>query len=150
MEDIATVIQQQLGQIGVNVQIEGLDSPTFFGKIFLSWDDNAEEQATWDLATNGWDSQRGLKEYTYDYLSQPKKWGWSEEIAKLITNKNGEPSLEKQKELGIEISQKANEEYWMYPFPYPNFVVATPKNVTGLDATHIVPEFGDYTKIKVE
>lgn len=150
MEEVSIVVQQQLAQIGVNLEIQALDSPTFFPKFFLRWNDNPEEQATWDLATNGWDSQRGTKNYAYDYLKQPKKWGWSEETAALVEKYNAEPDLDKRKELGFEVQKKATEEAWLYPLPYPNFVAVYHKNVENLDSTHIVPEFGDYMEIEVK
>lgn len=150
MEEVSIVVQQQLARIGVNVQIEALDSPTFFPKFFMAWNDNPEEQATWDLGTNGWDSQRGVRNYSYDYLSKTEKWGWSEEIAALSAEYNGEPDLEKRKEISFDVQEKATQEAWLYPLPYSNFVAVSHKNVTGLDTTHIVPEFGDYMAITVE
>lgn len=150
MEEVAVVVQQQLAQIGVNLQIEAKDSPTFFPQFFMSWDDNPEEQATWDLATNGWDSQRGERNYSYSYLSKPEKWGWSEEIAAIADKYDSEPDLDKRKEFSFEMQEMATEESWLYPLPYPNFVVVSHKNVTNLDTLPVAPEFGDYMSITVE
>lgn len=150
MEEVAIVVQQQLSRIGVNIQIQALDSPTFFPKFFMAWNDNAEEQATWDLGTNGWDSQRGTRNYSYSYLAKPEKWGWSEEAKELVTEYNSEPDLETRKDLGFKVQEQATKEAWLYPLPYPNFVAVTNKNVTNLDTTHIVPEFGDYAAIEVK
>ena len=41
-------------------------------------------------------------------------------------------------------------EYWEYPLTYTNYVMVSQKNVTGLDAVPVVPEFVDYLKIKVD
>ena len=42
------------------------------------------------------------------------------------------------------------EECWEYPLTYTNYVMVSQKNVSGLDTVPIVPEFIDYTAIKVE
>lgn len=150
MEQVAVVAQQQLARIGVNVEVIGEDAPTFFANVFMAWKDNPEEQANWDLMTNGWDSRTGVHSGVMTYLNRPEKWGWSQEIADLTIQMNEEPNQEKRVELLGEIQGKAMDEHWMYPLPYINFVVVSQKNVSGLDSTHIVPEFGDYVSITVE
>ena len=56
MKETAQVVQQQLKEIGVNVEIEGLDSPAFFPKLFASWlTGTPVEDTSWDLASNGMD-----------------------------------------------------------------------------------------------
>ena len=50
MEAVATVIQQQLAKIGVNLSIEGLDSTSFFQRFFAIMYNSGQEN-TWDLGT---------------------------------------------------------------------------------------------------
>lgn len=78
MEAVAVVLQQQLSQIGVTLQIEGMDSSSFFPRFFAasSYGMNGQEK-TWDLGTNGWDSMRGRTlNQAYSYLNQTNNaWG---------------------------------------------------------------------------
>ena len=57
---------------------------------------------------------------------------------------------DEKQELWNEIQDKALEECWEYPLTYTNYVMVSQKNVTGLDASPIVPEFADWLSMKVE
>lgn len=150
MEAVATVIQQQLSQIGVNLSIEGLDSSTFFSRFFTSADD--EEAPTWDLGTNGWDSERGTHAgQAFGYLtSRMCDTGYSDEIVQLATEANSTADEASRRELWNQIQDKAFAEYWEYPLTYTNYIMVSQKNVTGLDSSAIIPEFIDYLSINVE
>lgn len=148
MEEIATVIQQQLAQIGVNVIVEGLDNAGFWARYTPA---NPEDATDWELGTNGWDCMRGQSIVQFEYwMRATDRWGWSDEIVELTTTTDSETDPEREQELANELQQKTLEEYWFYPLPYPNFVTASHKNVTGLGESKIVPEFGDYLLIEVE
>ncbi len=150
MEAVATVVQQQLAEIGVTVNLEGCDSATFFPRFFTKAD--SEQASTWDLGTNGWDSERGTncgQSVSY-FTNRLCDCGFSEELSDLvkqaltITDEN-----EKQK-VWNDIQDKALEEYWEYPLTYTNYIMVSQKNVTGLDGSGVIPEFIDYLKINVE
>lgn len=150
MEAVAVVLQQQLAQIGVNLQIEGLDSSTFFPRFFAMLYSSGQEN-TWDLGTNGWDSMRGRTlNQAYSYLNRTDgAWGFSEDIGQKAFKINTLTDMDEAKALAAEVQQQALEEFWIYPLTYTNYVMVSQKNVTGLDCTPIVPEFADYMGISV-
>ena len=150
MEAVAVVLQQQLAQIGVNLQIEGLDSSTFFPRFFAMLYSSGQEN-TWDLGTNGWDSMRGRTlNQAYSYLNRADgAWGFSEEIGQKAFKINTLTNPDEAKALAAEVQQEALEEFRIYPLTYTNYILVSQKNVTGLDCTPIVPEFADYLGISV-
>lgn len=150
MEAVAVVLQQQLAQIGVNLQIEGLDSSTFFPRFFAMLYSSGQEN-TWDLGTNGWDSMRGRTlNQAYSYLNRTDgAWGFSEEIGQKAFQINTLTNADEAKALAAEVQKEALEEFRIYPLTYTNYILVSQKNVTGLDCTPIVPEFADYMGISV-
>ena len=151
MEAVATVIQQQLAKINVNLSIEGLDSPAFFNRFF-GVVFNTGEEVTWDIGSNGWDSERGNSlSQSYQYLNDvPPAWGFSDEVAQLAIDVNSSISMETTKEKAKELQELALSEYYEYPLTYTNYVMVAQKNVKGLDLNSVVPEFVDYLTIVVE
>lgn len=151
MEEVAVVIQQQLAAIGVKVNVEGVESSAFFQRFFAMLYKSGQEN-TWDLGTNGWDSERGPHlGQSYTYLNNSSDaWGWSDEIKKLAIKVNSAASEEEAKEAAKELQTKANGEYWEYPLTYTNYIMVSQKYVTGLDGSSIIPEFNDYLPIEVK
>ena len=150
MEAVATVVQQQLAAIGVNVNIESCDTSTFFPRFFSTAD--SEQATTWDLGTNGWDSQRGTncgQAISY-FTNRLADCGYSEELSNLATKALGTANAEEKQKLWDEIQDKSLEECWEYPLTYTNYVMVSQKNVTGLDSSSVIPEFIDYLGIKVK
>jgi peptide/nickel transport system substrate-binding protein len=153
MEQIATVIQQQLQQIGVNLQVEGMDSSSFFPRFCAKWEvmgfDNGLE-TTWDLGTNGWDSERGRGGgQSFIYINTTNSaWGFSQELAEMSVKANAAPNIEEGREIYKEVQAQAMDACWIYPLTYTNFVMVAQKNVDGLDQT-MVPEFTDWLAIEV-
>ncbi len=84
MEEVATVLQRRLAEIGVTLDVEGLDSNAFFQRFFAIMFQSGEEDQ-WDLGTNGWDSERGSSlGQAYSYInSDSKAWGFSDEAGQL-------------------------------------------------------------------
>ena len=150
MEAVATVVQQQLAEIGVTVNIESCDTSTFFPRFFASKD--KELATTWDLGTNGWDSQRGSncgQAISY-FTNRLCDCGYSDEVSGLAQKAIGTADAKEKQELWNTIQDKALEECWEYPLTYTNFVMVSQKNVTGLDGSSVVPEFIDYLSIHVD
>ena len=147
MEQVAVVIQQELQAIGVNLNIEALDSTTFFATFFK--DDQAN---TWDLGTNGWDSERGqsARQCIYYLRGAFMSTGFSQEVADLAVQANGTADAAERKQLWADTQDKALAEYWEYPLTYTNYVMVSHKNVTGLDCSPIVPEFSRFDGIEVK
>lgn len=150
MEAVATVVQQQLAAIGVNVVIESCDTSTFFPRFFAGKD--KEAVTTWDLGTNGWDSQRGSNcGQAISYLTNRIcDCGYSDEVSGLALQAMGTADANAKQELWNTIQDKALEECWEYPLTYTNFVMVSQKNVTGLDGSSVIPEFIDYLSIHVD
>lgn len=151
MEEVAVVIQQQLAAIGVEVNVEGVESSAFFQRFFAMLYKSGQEN-TWDLGTNGWDSERGPHlGQSYTYLNNSSDaWGWSEEIKQLAVKVNSATTEDDAKAAAKELQTKANEEYWEYPLTYTNYIMISQKYVTGLDGSSIIPEFNDYLPIEVK
>lgn len=152
MEEVAVVLQQQLAQIGVTLQIEGLDSTTFFNKFFGRYPSfNDESYVTWDLGTNGWDSMRGSTLYqSYTYFTQSlDTWGLTPTCGDLAVKVNTIQDPEERQKAADELMELAMTEYRIYPLTYTNYVMVSQKYVTGLDTCDIVPEFADWLAISV-
>lgn len=143
-EAIATMIQAELAQIGVKVNIQGYDYSTFSDIEYSNSDE-------WDLLTNGADSMRGdglpdVGFLTGDWFDS----GWSEPVRQLAFQINAEPDLEKGKALARELHQVALDDYICYPLTWTNCVFVTPSNISGLDASAVVPEFVDMAAITIK
>lgn len=152
MEAVAVVLQQQLAQIGVTLQIEGMDSSSFFPRFFAasSYGMNGQEK-TWDLGTNGWDSMKGnTLNQAYSYLNQKDNaWGLTPTCGELALKVNTTTDQEEAQKLTNELMELALAQHRIYPLTYTNYVMVSQKNVTGLDCSPIVPEFIDYLGISV-
>ncbi|MGM9619724.1 MAG: ABC transporter substrate-binding protein [Oscillospiraceae bacterium] len=152
MEEIATVIQQQLGAIGVNVNIEGLDSMSFFMR-FYDFGDEATA-SSWDLATNGWDSERGTHPgKAFNFMTNRNFYvntGFSTELVDMIKAATANPNAEEKQAAWLQIQDLALEEYREYPLTYTNYVIVSHKYVSGLDGSSVIPEFIDYLSIEVK
>ena len=152
MEEVATVIQQQLAAIGVNVNIEGLDSMNFFMRFYDFGDEAAA--SSWDLATNGWDSERGTHPgKAYNFMTNRNfyvKTGFSEELVTMIKEASANPDAQQKQAAWKQIQDQALAEYMEYPLTYTNYVIVAHKYVEGLDGSDIVPEFIDYLPIVVK
>ena len=119
-------------------------------QIFASKD--KELATTWDLGTNGWDSQRGSncgQAISY-FTNRLCDCGYSDEVSGLAQKAIGTADAKEKQELWNTIQDKALEECWEYPLTYTNFVMVSQKNVTGLDGSSVVPEFIDYLSIHVD
>ena len=152
MEAVAVVLQAQLAQIGVNLQIEGMDSSSFFPRFFAasSYGFNGQE-TTWDLGTNGWDSMRGSTLYqAYSYLNQKDDaWGLTPACGELTVKVNTTTDMAEAKAMAEDLVELAMAQYRIYPLTYTNYVMVAQKYVTGLDTCPIVPEFADWLAISV-
>ena len=150
MEAVAIVLQQQLAQIGVNLQIEGMDSSSFFSRFFaLIYNSGLEN--TWDLGTNGWDSMRGnTLNQSYTYLNQSKNaWGLNDACGELALKVNTTADFAEAKILADQLIDIALAEHRIYPLTYTNYVMVAHKYVGGLDCSQVVPEFIDWMGITV-
>ena len=144
-EQTALIIQQQLKEIDVNVDVQGVDSTRFFEIVF-------SEQADYELylnecgATGDPDSViKGMYNGT---------WGCnvatSEKILNLFNQGSVTPKAEDRQEIYSQLQQAAVDEYLVYPIAYPNLCFAVTSNLKGVDVLTTTPVFEDYTKLYFE
>ncbi len=145
MEDTALIIQQQLKEIDVNVEVEGVDSSVCFESAFSDQDD-------YELYLNG-----------YGCLGDPDTvisgmfngtWGInvdaSDEILDLFIEAAATVDTDARQELYSELQQMAVDQYLVYPIAYPNYTFVTTSNLQGADYYTTTPIFEDYTKLSFE
>lgn len=148
MEAVATVVQQQLAAIDVKLDVQGLDSPTFFSIFFAPYSGKTTDE--YDIGSNGWDSERGDCGWQASTYMKNTGWGWSEDMTKLVNQAESATIQKEAQKLWDEIQEKYTDECWVYPLTYTNYVMVSQKNVTGLDGSKVVPEFVNWMSIKVK
>lgn len=143
-QETALIIQQQLKNLGVNLEITPLESNGFFAKAF-------SDAADYDLYLNGYaatgdpDVFVGMFNGTWGinvYVSEKAKALWAEGSVTVAENKRA--AIYKQ------LQAQAKEDMTIYPIAFPNYCFVARSNVNGLDALSTIPVFEDYLKISFE
>ena len=142
-ERTAQIVQQQLKEIGVEVEIEGMDGSAFFPHLFAAWiTGETVEDTSWDLASNGMDQmnadpatkmtgwQGELVENGF-YVSPETKTFWKEASQSL--------DLKERETKYKDLQEQMNEDYAMYPMANTNYVIVARKEFKGLDEIKRVP-----------
>lgn len=154
MAETAQIVQQQLAQIGVEVNLEGLDSAGFFPKLFAAWiTGETVEDTSWDLATNGFDQMNAdPATVIMEYVGPNAGNGFysSEKTVKLWDEASKETDLEKREDLFKQLQVSIKDDYSMYPMANTNYVMVSQKGFEGLDSVSRVPVFEDYLQIYFE
>ncbi len=145
MEDTALMIQQQLKEIDVTVELEGIDANGFFDVVFTDQDDY-ELYLNEYAATGDPDSVvAGMFDGT---------WGnnvdTSEEILDLFKQGRATNDMDERAKIYSELQQKAKDEYLVYPIAYPSYCFVTTSNLKGAEEYTTTPVFEDYTKLYFE
>ena len=154
MKETAQIVQEQLKAIGVNMEIEGVDSGEFFQRLFAAWiTGKTVEDTSWDLATNGMDQLNAdpatkMVSWTGDLLE--KGFYVSPETKELWTKASQSLTTEEREKYYKELQVQMNEDYSMYPMANTNYVIVARKEFKGLDEIKRVPIFEDYLKITME
>ena len=148
MPEVAIVIQQQLKAAGINVELQAMDSPSFFS-MFFQWT-SGDASTEWDLGTNGWDSLQGdPSTQIVSYANNPQVTNCSQETIDMINAAIAEPNEELREQKFLEFQQLIQDDFTIYPISAPNYVWVTQKGVTGLDAINSMIPFEDWTLIDV-
>lgn len=142
MEETALLIQQQLKEIDVNVELEGIDANGFFDVVFT-------DQADYELYLN-----------EYAAIGDPDSvvagmydgtWGinvdTSQEILDLFQKGRDTTDMDERAAIYTELQQKAVDEYLVYPIAYPNYCFVTSDSLQGAEHYTTTPVFEDYTKL---
>lgn len=144
MEDCALIIQQQLKNVGINVEITGYETQGFFEKFFYT------DLGDWDLGLNGYSTNSDNQGDEYMFSSEgflSKNLCTNDEIAALWNEGDATTDPAKRAEIYKQLQEKIRDEYTMFPISNPNFIMAVDKNLKGCDAIQVVPVFEDYTQL---
>lgn len=126
MESVALIIQQQLKNVGITCEVEGLDSNAFFALYFFD-----DTQDAWDIGLNGWASG-GRANYCSWYIDgsyYALNCHTSEELNELWTA--ADQATENVAEAYNEVSRLLQTYYTYVPITNTNRVVITPANAKG-------------------
>ena len=148
MPEVAIVIQQQLKEVGINVELQAMDSSSFMSEFF-SW--MSEPSAGWDLGTNGWDSLQGDPSSTINTsLENPNATACSQETVDTFHAAIYGKTQQEIEDNFWKLQELVKEDYTIYPISCPNYVWVAQKGVSGLDAINSMIPFEDWTLIDVE
>ena len=148
MPEVAIVIQQQLKEVGINVELQAMDSSSFMSEFF-SW--MSEPSAGWDLGTNGWDSLQGDPSSTINTsLENPNATACSQETVDTFHAAIYGKTQQEIEDNFWKLQELVKEDYTIYPISFPNYVWVAQKGVSGLDAINSMIPFEDWTLIDVE
>lgn len=145
MKETAQIIQQQLKNVGINLDVIPLESSGFFEKVFGT-DGDYEFYLNGYAAVGDPDSVvAGMFDGT---------WGVnlavSDEVAQLWKDARSVFTAEERAAIYKQIQEKTREEMTCYPIAYPNYVFVTTANIKGTDTIKRTPIFEDYTKLTME
>lgn len=145
MEDTALMIQQQLKEIDVNVELEGIDANGFFDVVFT-------DQADYELYLNEYGASGDPDSVVAGMYDGT--WGinvdTSGEILELFKQGRATNDMEERASIYSELQKKAQEEYLVYPIAYPSYCFVTTSNLKGAEEYTTTPVFEDYTKLYFE
>lgn len=154
MKETAQIVQQQLKEIGVEVELEGLEGSEFFTHLFAAWiTGKTVEDTSWDMATNGMDqlnSDPGTKMTGWRGELVSNGFYVSDATNELWDKASQALTAEEREQYYKELQVQMNEDYAMYPMANTNYVIAVRKEFKGLDEIKRVPIFEDYLKITME
>ena len=144
MEDCALIIQQQLKEVGINVEVTGYETQGFFEKFFYT------DLGDWDLGLNGYSTNGDNQGDEYMFSNQgflSKNLCTTDEIADLWTKGDATTDPEERAQIYAELQQQIKDAYTMVPISDCNFILAVDKHLKGCDAINVVPVFEDYTQL---
>ena len=145
MKESAQVIQQQLKNVGINLEVIPLESTGFVEKVFGT-DGDYEFYLNGYAAVGDPDTVvAGMYDGTWGVnlaVSDELLGLWQE--ARSVFTEDERAAIYK------EIQEKTKEEMSCYPIAYPNYVFVTTGNVKGTDTIKRTPIFEDYTKLTIE
>lgn len=128
-QDQALVIQQELGKIGIKVELEPVELNSFFQEIFTPHSDK------YDLAINGYNMGTTPDGYstvfTTDGANNASNFS-NPEIDELFKQAQTSTSEAQREELYKEIQNKLSEELPLYTINYPETILGVSKKLSGV------------------
>lgn len=132
----ALIIKQDLGQIGINVELEPIELNAFFKEIFTPNNKN------YDLAINGYNMGTTPDGYsilfTTDGANNASNFN-NKEINELFAQAQSAQTESERKQLYTEIQQKLSEEAPLYVMNYPEDIVLVSKDLEGIKEAGLQP-----------
>lgn len=145
MKESAQIIQQQLKNVGINLEVIPLESAGFFEKVFGTDGD-------YEFYLNGYGAVGDPDQVVagmYDGI-----WGVnlavSDEVSQLWKDARTVYTPEERAAIYKQIQIQTRDELTCYPIAYPNYVFVTTSNIKGADTIKRTPVFEDYTKLTME
>ena len=142
MKETALIVQQQLKDVGIRLEVEGMESNGFFDRVF-------GDASDYDLYFNGYGAFGDPDEVISGMFDGT--WGINLEVSdeQMDLWKQGRAAADDTVRAGIykELQEKAIEDMSVYPIAYPNYVFAASSSLQGVDELRTNPVFEDYTKL---
>lgn len=142
-EDIALIVQQQLKEVGVESEIQGYDSNSYFDQLF----EYDGENTGYDIAVNGYPGTGDPDENRSMFSSMSNNMVSSEKLDQLWEDGATESDPEKRQEIYEQIAQEIKDIHAMYMVGSTNIILAAKEGYQGLDEVPLIPLFVDYSKI---
>lgn len=143
-ESIAVMIKSQLEAVGLNCEIDSMETSGYFTAYFRKSD-------AWDLALMSVDSMGDPGNYAgmYNSARSGANMAISEEVNNLWTELDKETDATKRQQLVDEINAKLKDCWTTVPITDANYVFVAQPNVRGFDETDDVttPLFRDWMDI---
>ena len=145
MKESAQIIQQQLKNVGINLEVIPLESAGFFEKVFGTDGD-------YEFYLNGYGAVGDPDQVVAGMYDGT--WGVnlavSDEVSQLWKDARTVYTPEERAAIYKQIQIQTRDELTCYPIAYPNYVFVTTSNIKGADTIKRTPVFEDYTKLTME
>ena len=144
LENIALIIQSQLGQFGIDVEVISRDAQGFNSSFFYT------AEGDWDIGLNVYPVSVDPNSIAFMY-----KLGTilttnvftNDEVNDLIIAGDSELDFSKRKDIYTELQELIRDRYMVYPIATSKYCLVTVNNLRGVDAIDKVPVFEDYLKL---
>ena len=145
MKESAQIIQQQLKNVGINLEVIPLESAGFFEKVFGTDGD-------YEFYLNGYGAVGDPDQVVAGMYDGT--WGVnlavSDEVSQLWKDARTVYTPEERAAIYKQIQIQTRDELPCYPIAYPHYVFVTNSNIKGADTIKRTPVFEDYTKLTME
>ena len=145
MKESAQIIQQQLKNVGINLEVIPLESAGFFEKVFGTDGD-------YEFYLNGYGAVGDPDQVVAGMYDGT--WGVnlavSDEVSQLWKDARTVYTPEERAAIYKQIQIQTRDELTCYPIAYPNYVFVTTSNIKGADTIKRTPVLEDYTKLTME
>lgn len=145
LKSMALIIQQQLKEIGLELDIQQMENSAYIEKIFSDSGDYDMYMMGYAAVGDPDNVVAGMFDGTWTqnlYNSEQAKELW----VKGRSTSNPEERAAVYKEL----QQQLYKDMATYPLAFPNYIFAVKSNVKGADAIKTAPIFEDFSKLYIE